>query len=509
MPGIDIKKLRQEGKLDDALKMAQEEFEAAPTNDWTKRNLAWVHESYCKKYAEDGNYQDFINSIRALINLGVNETEPMLINAIGWRFRSMLSNLENCIDGNDERIRVLNEMFELVRKFHFEKPSETYSVLFKAFLKYKDIWPEFKEFCEWWDFDRFRPKDYVCEEFASGKKESCCLVERAYIAYSKCLLKDSTKDSEKIKAFVNKLESLAKEHPEMDYPGYFAGKLMIALNENGNDIVAIIRPFIQKRKNEFWAWQLLAESVKENDRDLYLASLLRAIHCGTKDDFLVKIRLMLIEEFVSRQAFCHATQQLTLYCQTKRAQKSNWLPTGEVRVYLEKPWYEQYRSAQSEPFPIDYMALTNNVLFGDTPEQACVVSFINTDKHIANVVYGKKKEGFFKYDSSLCPKIGMKLSIRIQEISKNGYIKVLSARISSESDEELDYYKEVEGTVIYNKNKDIYSFKSGDIICFIPPYYVSQQSLVKDQSIKAFILYTYNKKKEKYMWKITSIKNMV
>ena len=29
MPGIDIKKLRQEGKLDDALKMAQEEFEAA------------------------------------------------------------------------------------------------------------------------------------------------------------------------------------------------------------------------------------------------------------------------------------------------------------------------------------------------------------------------------------------------------------------------------------------------------------------------------------------------
>lgn len=509
MPGIDIKRLRQEGKLDDALKMAKEEFEASPTDDWAKRNLAWVYDNYCKKYAEEGNYHAFDESVCALIDLGVNESEPMLINSIGWRFRSIVGSLDNNVD-ETEQIRVLDRMFQLVRQFKFEKPSETYSVLLKSFLKYKDIWPGFKEYCEWWDYENFRPEDYVCEIFASGKKESFSLVERAYIAYSKCLLKDNPRDMEKIKSFVEKLESLAETHPEMDYPGYFAGKLMLSINDDGNDIVTTIRPFVQKKKNDFWAWQLLAEAVEKDNRDLYLACLLRAIHCKTKDDFLVKIRLRLVDEFVRRQVYDHAALQLRLYCKTKLAVNNNWQPTGEIRNYLEQPWYRLHRSAQQGPLPIDYMSLTNNVLFGDVPEQVCVVSFVNTDKQIVNVVHGKEKEGFFKYDSSLCPQIGMKLSIRIQEISKDGFMKVFSARVCSEDTHtDLEYFKEEEGTVIFNQQKNVYSFKTGEIVCFIPPQFVEKHAIEKGQKLIATILYAYNKKKEKWMWKLLGIKSIM
>ena len=505
MPGIDIKRLRQEGKLEDALKMAKEEFEATPTDDWAKRNLAWVYDNYCKKYAEEGNYQAFDESVCALIDLGVNESEPMLINSMGWRFRSIVGSLDNNVD-ETEQIRVLDRMFQLVRQFKFEKPSETYSVLLKAFLKYKDTWPSFKDFCEWWDYGFFRPEDYVCEVFASGKKESFCLVERAYIAYSRCLLQEEPKDLEKIKNFVEKLEFLAETHPEMDYPGYFAGKLMLSLNEDVNDIVTTIRPFVRKKKNDFWAWQLLAEAVERDNRDLYLACLLRAIHCKTKDDFLIKIRLRLVEELVNRQAYYHAVQQLRLYCRTKLAMNSKWQPSGEVRFYLEQSWYEQYKSAQPEPFPIDYMGLTNNVLFGDVQEQACIVSFVNTDKQIVNVVYGKEKEGFFKYDRSLCPQIGMILSVRVQEISKDGFMRVFSARKCTENiNIDLDYYKIIEGVVIYNNNKDIYSLKKDNIICYIPSQYVERYKLKNGQTLKATILYAFNKKKDKWMWKIINI----
>lgn len=502
MPGIDIKRLRQEGKLDEALLMAKEEFEAVPTDDWAKRNLAWVYDSFCKKYAEEGNYQAFTDSVCALISLGVNESDPMLINSIGWRFRSLLSSIENNTN-EKERIHVLDRMFELVRQFNFEKPSETYSVLFKAFLKYKDIWPAFKVYCEWWNFDSFRPEDYLCEVFASGKKESFSLVERAYIAYSKCLLQEQVKDIVKIKSFAEKLENLAEAHPEMDYPGYFAGKLMLALNEKGDDIVATIRPFVRKKKNDFWAWQLLAEAVEKDNRDLYLACLLRAISCRTKDDFLVKIRLRLVDELVNRQIYGLAAQQLRLYCKTKLTNNNTWQPSGEIRTYLEQAWYRQYQAAQKETIPLDYMALTNNVLFGDIPEHSCIVSFVNADKQIINVVYGYEKEGFFKYDTSLCPQIGMGLSIRIQEISKDGFMKIFSSRVSSEEKQpNLDYYKEVEGVVIYNQHKDIYSFKSDDIVCFIPPQYVEKHNIEKGKTIKTSILYAYNKKKGKWMWKI-------
>lgn len=505
MPGIDIKRLRQEGKLDEALLMAKEEFEAVPTDDWAKRNLAWVYDSFCKKYAEEGNYHAFTDSVCALISLGVNESDPILINSIGWRFRSLLSSIENNTN-EKERIHVLDRMFELVRQFNFEKPSETYSVLFKAFLKYKDIWPAFKDYCEWWNFDSFRPEDYVCEVFASGKKESFCLVERAYIAYAKCLLQEQTKDIERIKSFAEKLENLAEAHPEMDYPGYFAGKLMMALNEKAEEIITVILPFIRKKRNEFWAWQLLAEATEKDNKDLYLACLLRAIHCKTKREFLVKIRLRLVEELVKRQDYYHASQQLRLYCETKLAMNSNWKPSGEIRHFLEESWYRQDRFAQPEPFPIDYMAITNNVLFVDIPEQVCVVSFVNENKQIVNVVYGKEKEGFFKFDSSLRPQIGMLLYVRFQEISKDGFMKVFSARVCSEDTQmALDYYKKEKGTVIYNQQKNVYSFKSDDVVCFIPPQYVDKYSIEKGQTLIATILHAYNKKKEKWMWRIIGL----
>ena len=73
MPGIEIKRLRQEGNLDEALKMAKEEFEAMPTDEWAKRNLVWVYDNYCKKYAEEGNYQAFYDAVCVLIDLGVNQ----------------------------------------------------------------------------------------------------------------------------------------------------------------------------------------------------------------------------------------------------------------------------------------------------------------------------------------------------------------------------------------------------------------------------------------------------
>lgn len=503
MPGIEIKRLRQEGKLDDALKMAKEEYEIASTDEWAKRNLAWVYDSYCKKYAEEGNYQDFDEIVCALVDLGVNESEAMLINSMGWRFRSLLDCIDK-IEEENEKVRVLDRLFELVSQFNFAKPSETYSVLFKAFLKYKDVWPAFYSYCEWWNFDNFRQEDYVCEVLPTGNKESLSLVERAYIAYSKSLLKKDPKDLEAIKAFVPKLEKLSENHPEMDYPGYYAGKLMLALNEKGEDIVTTILPFIRKKKSEFWAWQLLAEAVEGENKNLYLASLLRAVYCKTKDSFRVNIRLRLVKELVARKAYYHAARQLQKYINTKCANNKNWRPSGEVLFYCEQSWFRQCNSCQPEPLPLDYMTITDNVLFSDIPEQICVVAFVNADKQIVNIVYGKEKEGFFKYEKTLCPKIGMLLSVRVRDVSQDGYMKVFSARESFEH-VALEYYKEVEGKVVYNQTKDVFYLKVSDLVCIIPSHYREEHSLERDQPIRATILYAYNKKRGKWMWRIVNL----
>ena len=73
------------------------------------------------------------------------------------------------------------------------------------------------------------------------------LAEQAYIAYSKALLKRN--DREKIENFVPKIEKLMEDYPDMMYPGYFCGKLKLAMGVERESALDIIMPFVRKKKN--------------------------------------------------------------------------------------------------------------------------------------------------------------------------------------------------------------------------------------------------------------------
>ena len=55
----EIKEKRQEGKLDEALQMAQQALEAEPENIWNKRAAAWVYYDYLKKNAQPESFEAF------------------------------------------------------------------------------------------------------------------------------------------------------------------------------------------------------------------------------------------------------------------------------------------------------------------------------------------------------------------------------------------------------------------------------------------------------------------
>ena len=75
---------------------------------------------------------------------------------------------------------------------------------------------------------------------------------------------------------------------------------------------------------------------------------------------------------------------------------------------------------------------------------------------MVTIVYGKGKEGFFKYDrfiKKLNNGDGMK--IRIQEVSADGFMKVFSARVS-DAPVDSDYCKLVNGSVSSNMSMSFF-----------------------------------------------------
>ncbi|MBK6964930.1 MAG: hypothetical protein IPH20_13580 [Bacteroidales bacterium] len=76
MPTDEIKRLRKEGKLDEAYQMAKAELDAEPENIWSKRNMSWVIYSQLDKLADD--LPQFILKLDELKALELPQEEVML-----------------------------------------------------------------------------------------------------------------------------------------------------------------------------------------------------------------------------------------------------------------------------------------------------------------------------------------------------------------------------------------------------------------------------------------------
>lgn len=501
MSGTEIKNLRDQGKLEEALAMAISEFKMNPDNEWTKRNLAWVYDAYCKKASEAGDVETFKDYFSKLIELDIlsNPKETFLNNTLCWRFMKLFI---NAVVPKNQVTTFCDEMFELAKMLHPEIPSEQYSILFKAFYKFKEDWNNFNAFCDWWKFDNFREEDYKCDVLSNGRKMPISLVEGAYIAYAKHLIAGRNKNA--IMEFIPKLQELSEKHPEMLYPSYYVGKLMISTNSDKKAVFDVLLPFARKKRNDFWVWQLLADTQKEA-KDKYLACLLRAVNCQTEEQFLVNVYFILTSEFIRRKEYANAKLYFNRYLHGKELQGAPIAPLAcEIKKRFNSQWKKE---SEKEPFcDIDYVSITNEILFGDIPERNAVVTFVNRDKKMATVLYGIKKEGFFKYDKLLSNiHVGDVLNIRVSEVSSDGRMDVFSARIMMDF-EDTDYYKKVEGVVSSNNSQTAFFINVQNDSYYIPMSLLEKKKPMIGEMISGIAVYGYNKNKDDWGWKCVKIK---
>ena len=95
MPSKEIKELRQSGELEQALAMAQNELDAAPENIWGKRNISWVYYEYLKRYAQEINFEGFIENLQKIKELNLPEAEVMIFDTAAYQIGSMLFKIQN------------------------------------------------------------------------------------------------------------------------------------------------------------------------------------------------------------------------------------------------------------------------------------------------------------------------------------------------------------------------------------------------------------------------------
>lgn len=496
MPAKEIKELRQAGKLEEALVLAKAELQAEPDNIWPKRNISWVYYDYLKQNSLSEHFDVFISWLNEIKTLQLPVEEKMLYEKLCWQIGKMAFGLKtNTVD-----IHKSIRLFETIESFHFPKPAEGYSFLFKALHKSLKETDRYIHFADWWDFKNFMPEDFQKEKMPNGK-EVMALAEQAYIAYTKHLLPKYTQQGKKIfnkekaEAFLPVLSEIIEDYPQFQYPAYFNAKLLLALGDKDNMLESLL-PFAKKKRNDFWVWEILAEAFS-SDHDKVFACYCKALSCNSPEEMLVNLRQKMADIFISKSKYNEAKTEIELLIYARNAHGFK-IPNVVVN-WQSQDWYKNAKSQKSNiEFYKQFSDIAESLLYSDIPEETIIVDFVNSDRKMLNFITTESKFGFFKYDRFLKDVVvGDTLKVRFQGGSKEGVNHLYTAIKVNDVDFKKQFLKDVEGDVKIDVGKS-FGF-IGDV--FVHPSVVAKLKLSDGMHIKGLSIKSYNQNKKQWGWK--------
>jgi len=500
----EVKELRISGKLSEALIIATGDLKNKPDDIWNKRSLAWVYYDYLKTYSSSENYEGFIEYLEKLKLLELPSTENMVFNSVAYQIGKLLFSIskEKKIDYDK-----INLIFKYIKDFHFSKPSDAYSFIYKAFHKFYKKWTNYISFADWWDFSNFSSNDYISEIF-NGKK-IISVVERAYIAYSKKLLKDELIkidglllpkpiDKSKVKEFLPQLETIIKKHQGYEYLPYYKAKLLLSIGDKGKVLSDFI-PFAKKERNEIWVWELLSEVFQPKD-ERKTACLCKALSLKAPDISLINTRQKLISLLINENKYKESKTEIQLIIKT--CIENNLKIPDLVINWIKQDWYKNYKAEKNNiRFYNQFIKKAEEIIYADIPEEIVVIEFINKNKLIINFVKDKTKYGFFKYAGMIeNPKIGDLLKVRFNGENHNGFYQILSIKKVTK-DINCDLIKEFKGILKSNQTRISGSVDN----VFINSKMIIKQKLKFNDLIEGKAVLSFNKKKNEWFWKAINI----
>lgn len=294
-------------------------------------------------------------------------------------------------------IPMANRVFAKIKTYDFPKKSKSYSLLLDIFLMVKarqrQPWRNFTDFMDWWGFENFSDEDYLPIELKNRRKLHP-LAERAYGRYYKSLLAKLEHEectSELTEKFIGELQSLKAAHPEYPFIPHHLARLQLMLGRK-KDAQLTILPLARLRHNEFWVWDVLADTV--DDPWMALSCCCRGLLCRVDPKFLVKLRIKAAK--LMHQLGFDGNAKAEIRQWHKTYDFYGWKFPPEVISMVKSDWYHEAEPPVSNrDFYLENMDLSEQLIFAEMPEQPILITGVNTQKGLVNYITADRRTGFF------------------------------------------------------------------------------------------------------------------
>ena len=416
----DIMKLRKEGKLREAYEAARQLQAMEPDDVWAKRAMMWVVYDYAKRNTAPDKRAGFLRCVHQITLLQLSADEEMFYNAAGILVRNVV---RKCV-GDPSTTGFLTALWEELRQWNWTVPGEAYSGLLQSFLKVKDQWPPFADFCEWWNFDHLTDGDFKPVPLPDGNKD-LPLAEKAYMAYSKALLRLA--DRNRIRLWLPVLEDLVKWHPDYMFLPYYCVKLQLLSGEK-NKAVDLLKPLVIKKSGEFWVWELIADAAGTDEERLSAYS--KAMLCRSPEKMTVALRekvgMFLWEKGYKAEAKRELEEVVRIRTENK------WRVSQEVLLQLGAEELRDVSVAKdNRNFYRQKAGLVEELFLGKAERLTVRVTHVNEEKCFVSFITKEGRSGFFREKSERRRKLlckGDEIEIEVLQIEARKPSRVRSWR---------------------------------------------------------------------------------
>jgi tetratricopeptide (TPR) repeat protein len=359
-----IKALRDEDKLEDALHLARPLYSTYPKDIWVVRALGWTLYKYIKQEKTAGNLNKAIELATELKNMGVTvETDELLFTKSEFILKTLspeYSELEkakvlskegkhaaatdilrktvktypDCAEAKTslawELYRLLKEETDLTHSIDRmrdycrlklnTKPELIHSLFLSEACKRAEKWSDFSKFVEWWNTDNLSDEDW---KEAFGKDGSGPFPSLA-AKLAKALYKNAKLFHKRGPSFKWMLPFVRKvvETIDGDWLPYYYAKLSVWFDAEMTGVKDLVIPLLKAKQREFWAWQTLAECTLDNSE--IMAFYARAVVSPAPDeDFKVELYHQFALFLVTTKQFALASLSARRYIaiQDKKGRK--------------------------------------------------------------------------------------------------------------------------------------------------------------------------------------------
>lgn len=395
----EVRALEKDGDLASALVKAKALVQAQPQNVVAHLALARI---YDKLLRYDFAIQEFLVADK----LQPNEvtTHKSLAWAIIRKWGEILKNAQQDKKTQERLKKLLNEDLTTVMQMGaLAKPSLEYSNLMRVFREsvayFKKEVPtevalKYLSFVQALDVQYFTEQDhtpYIPQD--NPTKSYPSLVEKVITTFYNCALK-TWNGQPLVKSFpwvVDFIGSKLERFPTHEWMPYYYGKLLAEQNRY-EEARTYLKQVAQRKVNEFWIWQLLAETFP-NDVGRQLACLCRSALCRAQNEsMLCRTHGMLGEVLRAKGMDAEAAYEFMKEDTLRETQ--NWKKTARGAGF--DAWLAKIKPVNDNmALYQQWSAQADEIVFGELPSSNAVATarYSNKEKKEFVALWWRDQQG--------------------------------------------------------------------------------------------------------------------